>query len=105
MSTQLIKTPDGALIEIAAEEGMLEQVSSAASHVENGLSEVQNLLKKSISPVVSVWDELNRDLNIDEVNIKLSLGFSVEGNVFIAKGSGSANIDIALKVKPKPDDA
>lgn len=104
MSTQLIKTAEGVLIEVSASEEQYQQISAdSADQVEKKLDQVESLLKKTLKPVISVWDELNRDLGIEEVNLKLALGFEAEGNIFIAKGTGSANIEINLKLKPKAE--
>jgi hypothetical protein len=54
----------------------------------------------AVSPVTSVWSELNRDLTIEKVEVSLALGFEAEGNVFIARGSGSANVSFKLSVRP-----
>jgi len=44
--------------------------------VEEGLAQVQDLLTKAVKPVASVWDELSRDLTIDQVEIDLKPGYS-----------------------------
>lgn len=93
MPTKLIELSDGLLVEVEAEEDTVQQIAAgAADRVERTMEGAQSLLKKAVQPVVSVWDELNQDLAIEKVEIQLALGFEAEGNLFVARGSGKANI-------------
>lgn len=101
MTTRLITLDDGLLVEVEADVDMPQRISArSAKKVEEGLTQVQDLLSKTVKPVASVWDELNRDLAIDQVEIELKLGFSAEGNLFIARGTGTASLGFKLIVKP-----
>lgn len=105
MATKLIELSDGLLVEVAADEEAVQQISAgAADRVERAMDGAQSLLKKAVQPMVSVWDELNRDLTIEKVEIQLALGFEAEGNLYIARGTGSANINFTLTVSPKKND-
>jgi len=105
MSTKLIELSDGLLVEVAADEDAVQQISAgAADRVDRALDGAQSLLRKAVQPVVSVWDELNQDLTIDKVEIKLALGFEAEGNLFVARGTGAANISFTLTVSPNKRD-
>ncbi len=68
--------------------------------MDTALEQVQDLLRKAVAPVAAVWGELNRDLQIDQVEISLALGFEAEGNLFIARGKGSASVAFKLTVRP-----
>jgi hypothetical protein len=104
MGTKLIRLDDGLLVEVEAEEGAPTRIAAnAAADVGFALDKVQDLLRKAITPVTSVWSELNRDLTIEKVEVNLALGFEAEGNVFIARGSGSANVSFKLIVRPSDD--
>ena len=103
--TKFIELRDGLLVEVATDEESVQQISAgAAERVEQAMDGAQALLKKAVQPVVSVWDELNRDLTIEKVEIQLALGFEAEGNLYIARGTGSANINFTLTVSPKKND-
>ncbi len=102
MATKLIELSDGLLVEVEADEEAVQQISAgSADRVERALDGAQILLKKAVQPVVSVWDELNRDLTIEKVEIQLALGLEAEGNLYIARGTGSANINFTLTVSPQ----
>jgi hypothetical protein len=105
MTTKLIELSDGLLVEVEAEDDAVRRIAAgSADRVERALDGAQSLLKKAVQPVVSVWDELNRDLTIDKVEIQLSLGFEAEGNLFITRGTGNANINFKLTVTPNKSD-
>ncbi len=102
MSTQLIELSDGLLVEVQADpqEEPKQIVAGAAERVEGAMDKARELLLKAVQPVASVWKELNRDLSIEQVEIELSLGFEATGKLFIAQGTGSANLKITATVKP-----
>ena len=103
--TKFIELSDGLLVEVAADEEAVQQVSAGtADRVEQAMDGVRGLLKKAVQPVASVWSELNRDLSIEKVDIQLALGFEAEGNLYIARGTGSANISFTLTVSPKKNE-
>lgn len=102
MASQLIQLQDGLLVEVEASEDSAQQIAAGATdRVDGVLDDVQALLRKAVKPVTAVWDELNRDLTIHEVEINLALGFEAEGNLFIARGTGNANVSFKLTVRPR----
>jgi hypothetical protein len=106
MASNLIRLSDGLLVEVEAEDGAPQHISSRhAESVQVALDQAHDLILQAVKPVASVWSELNRDLTIDEVEINLALGFSAEGNLFIARGTTSANLGFKLKVKPAKESA
>lgn len=101
MGTRLIELKDGLRVEVeAGDEGMEQVASGMEERLEGALEDAQALLMKAVSPVVAVWKEMNREVNVSQAEVELALGFSAEGNLFLAKGSGSANIKFKLTVKP-----
>lgn len=103
MPTQLIELKDGILVEVdAAPDVTPKQIAAgAAEQVEGAMDKARDLLLKAVQPVTAVWHELNRDLTIEQVEIELALGFEAEGNLFLVKGTGNANLTFKLTVKPK----
>ena len=103
MTSELIRLQDGLVVEVEASEKAKPIVSGAPPRqVEAALDSVQGLLKKAAAPVAAVWSELNRDLNIDQAEISLNLGFEVGGNLFVARGSGSGSTSIGIKLILRP---
>jgi hypothetical protein len=103
VATELIELDDGLLVEVQADpqDEPRQIVAGAASRVDGAMEQARALLLKAVEPVASVWDELNRDLTIDQVEIELGLGFEATGKLFIAQGTGTANVNFKLTVRPK----
>jgi hypothetical protein len=104
MSTELIQLQDGLYVEVQAnpEDEPKQIVAGASEMVEGAMEQARALLLKAVEPVASVWSELNRDLSVEQVEIELGLGFEATGKLFIAQGTGTANLSFKLTVKPKP---
>lgn len=49
-----------------------------------------------------MWKELNKELLVDAAEVELGLGFEAEGNLYITKAKGSANLVVRLTLKPAP---
>jgi len=103
MPTELIELNDGLLVEVQAnpQDEPKQIVAGAAGRVEGAMDMARELLRKAVEPVASVWSELNQELTIEEVEIGLGLGFEATGKLFIAQGTGTANINFKLTVRPK----
>jgi hypothetical protein len=92
---------NGLLVEVEAEEGAPHRIAaSGAKKFSVALDQAEDLLRKAVAPLTAVWGELNRDMSIERAEISLALGFEAEGNLFLAKGTGSANITFKLTVRP-----
>ncbi len=103
MATKLIKLKqDGILVEVEAQENETRAISGgAADKVDSAMDKVKPIILKACKPVIEVWGELNKDLSLEQVEIELGLGFEAEGNLFVTKATGSANLTIKLTLKPK----
>jgi hypothetical protein len=102
--TELIELQDGLLVEVQADPEAQPRpiVAGSAQRVDAAIDQARALLLKAVEPVASVWGELNRELAIEQVEIELALGFEATGRLFIAQGTGSANVRFKLTVRPKP---
>lgn len=100
-NTKLIRLEDGTLIEVEFREDSFTQVSGGFSeYVNSNLSVIKPLLLRICQPIYHAWQELNRDLEIDEISIELGLSFESEGNLYITKSKAGANLSLAIKLKP-----
>ena len=61
----------------------------------------EDRIKESIKPIVSAYETLNQDVVLEKAEVEIGIGFSAEGNIFIAKGEGSANLKVRLILSPK----
>lgn len=106
MGYKLIKLDDGTLIEVETADPSAEQVAHGADLIKGvSIEAIRPLLLRITKPLVEVWRELNKDLEVQEAEVELGLGFEGEGNLFVTKAKGSANFMLRLKLAPKPGDA
>ena len=103
MSTELIELQDGLLVEVQAnpQDEPKQIVAGAADRVDGAMERARELLLRAVEPVAKVWDDLNRNLTIEQVEIELGLGFEATGKLFVAQGTGKANVNFKLTVRPK----
>lgn len=103
MPSKLIRLTDGTLIEVEVDDQAARPVSrQAAEKVNAAIEGIGETLLRATQPIASVWKELNKDMLIDEAEIELGLGFEAEGNLYITKAKGNANLIVRLKLKPNP---
>ncbi|CAA6824779.1 MAG: Unknown protein [uncultured Sulfurovum sp.] len=101
MANQYIEI-DGIYVEIEAQESERAEISDSSKKIKDkDLGQMKGILSKVSSHLKESWDEINKDMTISEAEVKLSLGFEAEGNLFIAKGKTTSNIEVTLKLSPK----
>jgi hypothetical protein len=104
MTTQLIELEDGLLVEVEVPPDQVRQISGGLpEQVDESINAVHTLLLNACRPMVSVWNELNKEMSISSAEVELQLGFSASGSVFLAKANGSANLKVKLSISPKAD--
>lgn len=102
MATKLIKLEDGTLVEVETPGDQVEQISwRIADEVESTFDNIRPLLIKTCRPIMAAWNELNRDMHIEQAEIELGLSFEGEGNIYITKAKAGANLVVKLQLKPK----
>jgi len=104
MAQKLIELDNGLMMEVDIPQREIEMISGGGDMVErvNGsLSMVETILKKSVEPIVNVYDAINQKIMVESAVVEIGIGFSAEGNIFIAKGEASANLKVKLVLKPK----
>ena len=107
MSKKLIELENGLLmeVEIADNDDVIQQISGGegeiVKRVEKSMGTVETMLIKSVQPVINAYNVLNQDIVLEKAEVEVGIGFSAEGNIFIAKGSTSANLKVKLVLKPK----
>ena len=102
MAKQYIEI-EGIYVEIEAQESDRAEISDETINKikDKDLGQMNGILSKVTSHLKESWDEINKDMIISEAEVKISLGFEAEGNLFIAKGKTSSNIEVTLKLSPK----
>ena len=77
MATRLIELEDGILVEIEIPEDQVEQISGGVIEKvrDATVDRIKPLLVSVCKPVISAWNELNKDMQIDQAEIQLGLSF------------------------------
>ena len=102
MPTKLIELQNGVLVEVEIVGEQVEEISgNVADKVEATLDKIRPILINTCKPVVAAWQELSKDMHIEEAEIELGLGFEGEGNIYVTKAKAGANITVKLTLKPK----
>lgn len=101
MSTKLIELEDNVLVEVAANENDVQQISGGlADKVDSSVERIKPLLRKTCQPIIDVWKELNKDVVITKAEVEICLSFEGEGNLYITKAKAGANYTIKLTLEP-----
>lgn len=103
MASKLIELEDGALVEVEVPENKAQPISGgAADKIKDATIErIKPIILKVCKPLSEVWKELNKDMYIQQAEVELGLGFEAEGNLYITKAKGNANLVVKLTLKPK----
>lgn len=107
MASRLIELEDGTLVEIEVPENEAQPISGGAADriSDSTIDKIKPIILKACKPISEVWKELNKDMSIEQAEIELGLGFEAEGNLYITKAKGNANLMVRLTLKPKSDDS
>ncbi|MCP4697589.1 MAG: hypothetical protein GY862_12175 [Gammaproteobacteria bacterium] len=102
MATKLIELEDGTFVEVTIPGDQIEQISGGtAERVDGAVDRIKPILLKTCKPIMAVWEELNKEMTIDQAEVELGIGFEAEGGLFVAKGKANANLTVKLILKPK----
>ena len=105
MPSRLIELEDGTLVEIDKPTGAPQEISGgAAERIKDAtIDKIKPIILKASKPIVEVWKELNKDMQVQQAEVELGLGFEAEGNLYVTKAKGNANLIVKLTLAPKPE--
>lgn len=104
MSKKLIELDNDLLMEVDVPQSEIEMISGTddvINRVDASIDAIKNILVKSIQPIAETYQELNKDMIVEKAEVEIGIGFSAEGNLFVAKGKGNANLKVKLVLAPK----
>jgi hypothetical protein len=102
MASKLIELQDDILVETEVPGDQVEAISGGlADRVEASIDGIKDILLKTCKPVTEVWKELNKDMQVEQAEVVMGLGFEASGNLYLAKAKGNANLTVKLILKPK----
>ena len=104
MAKKLIELENGLMMEVEVPESEIEMISGgddSINKVQGSMGTIEKILIQSIQPVANAYNTLNQEIVLEKAEIEVGIGFSAEGNIFVAKGSANANLKVKLVLKPK----
>jgi hypothetical protein len=103
MAKKLIELENGLLMEVEMPQSEIEMISGGdvLTKVKSSMSTVETMLVQSVEPIVSAYKSLNKEVILEKAEVEIGIGFSAEGNIFVAKGNANANLKVKLVLKPK----
>jgi hypothetical protein len=104
MAKKLIELDNGLVMEVEIPQSEIEMISSSGEMVERvdkSISAVKEVLIKSVEPITEAYNALNQDMILEKAEVEIGIGFSAEGNIFVASGKASANLKVKLVLSPK----
>ncbi len=103
MASKLIQLKDGTLVEVEVSENEARQISSReANAVEATFEKIKPVLRQAVQPIAEIWEELNRDVELESATVEIGFSFEGEGNIYVTKAKAGANVAVTLTLKPKP---
>ena len=102
MATRLIELENGILVEAEFSEDQAEAISAnSIKGVKSAFDQVKPILISISRPIAEAWQEINKDMEIEQAEVEVGLNFEGQGNIYIAKGKGGTNLKVKLVLKPK----
>ena len=102
MATRLIELENGIWVEAEVSEDEAEAISAnSIKGVKSAFDQVKPILISISRPIAEAWQEINKDMEIEQAEVEVGLNFEGQGNIYIAKGKGGTNLKVKLVLKPK----
>ena len=103
MPTRLIQLSDGILVEVEVEPDEAQPISGgAAKLVSAGFDKFQPILVNMCESLAATCRDLQQKTSVQSAEVVIGLGFEAEGNLYITKSTGSANLTVKLVLQPQP---
>ncbi|NET42898.1 CU044_2847 family protein [Okeania sp. SIO2B3] len=105
MATRLIELEDGILVEAEVPENEAQPISTnVIKEVKSSFAKVKPILISISRPIAEAWQEINKDMEIEQAEVEVGFNFEGEGNLYITKAKAGTNLKVKLVLKPKKSD-
>lgn len=100
--SKIVSLQDGTLIEIESEQAGLEECSydSSRKKLKKSLSDIKPFLVNVAGQFRDTLTAIEKNVNVDSMQVQVGLSFEGEGNVYIVKGKAGASLNVTLTLKP-----
>ncbi len=102
MCTKLIQLEDDTFIEVEVPSDQVQPISGGlANRVNASFDKIKPVLLKTCRTLIGSLKEISENMPVERSEIELGLSFEAEGNLYVTKSKGGANLIIKLVLKPK----
>ena len=102
MATRLIELENGIWVEAEVPDNEAKPISTnVAKRVQSSFDKVKPILISISRPIAEAWQEISKDMEIEQAEVEVGFNFEGEGNVYITKAKAGANLKVKLVLKPK----
>lgn len=92
---KIITLNNGLQIEVDVSENEAMEISDN-DFVDSSIDKIQSLLGKVCIPIAESINQLGGNLNVESTKVTIGVKVGVEGNFFVAKSTGEANIQVEM---------
>lgn len=104
MPREIIELEDDILVEVEVSEEENIPISGGGRNITSTVDKIKPILLKLSRPIAESFKEISEDVQIEQAEIQVNFGFEGEGNIYITKVKGNANLSVKLTLKPKDYD-
>jgi hypothetical protein len=99
--TEIVPFEKGIFVEVVIEEGRREELSKSKlpSKLGEGLAVLRTAIQAVACEAAEAIKQLRHQFDVPEIEIEVGLGITAEGNVYVVKGTSSANFKVKFSIK------
>jgi len=102
VASRLIRLNDGVLVEVDAPGQAFENMAAGAAPqiTDAAVTTAAGTVVKVCDALADAVRSISANVKVTNVEAEVGLSFEVEGNLYIAKGKGSASITVKVSMGP-----
>lgn len=103
--SKIVRFADGVMVEIAASQTPGEPVSGTGKAVERAKQAFEaaaGVAGVALKAIVGSVRTAVREVSVAQAEVEFGVGFTVEGDIYITKVKGEANINIRVTIDAHP---
>jgi hypothetical protein len=101
MATRLIELEDGLLVEVDVLTEEPQPISGGfAQRVSSAFDRITPVIQRVCRSFVESYRQLPDSITLERAELELGLSFEAEGNLYITRSKGSANLVVRLTLRP-----
>lgn len=94
--SKLIELADGVVVEIESAPGEVQRAGALPDKVQRNLEGVRDLATTVVKSTFADFAKFGDAVGVESLEIEFGISFGVEGNVYLAKASSTANLTVKV---------